>query len=668
MQILTEMRTKPRMKTGILMLIVIMYVVLNAFAQEVPPFVYDVENTGTDCTKPPLPTIDELPVIEPLPDPFEWSDGSGRDTTFASWEHRRNEIKAELENYEIGPKPDRPDTINASYANDTLTVNITVNGETLTMTSAITLPEGAGPFPAMIIITPILPNDSIISRGLATIPYDFSQVMAWQQVRGSEPINRLYPDLTYMGAYSAWSWGVSRLIDGLELVSGDLPIDLEHLAITGCSFAGKMSLFAGAFDERIALTIAQESGGGGAAAWRVSETLEGVETLGNTSHVWFMESMFQFAGKNVSKLPEDHHELMAMVAPRALFVLGNPSYVWLADESGYVSCVAAKRVWENFGIPDRMGYSIVGDHDHCMLPEVERPEVLAFVDKFLLGDTLANTDITTNPYDYVIPEYWTAWWGTGVPEFPNLDRGNSDEVWFEAECATVGAAWNVRLDTLASNGAYVWPKPGLNSTSEAPTDTGALITFPFTVHTDTTFYLFGRVNCPTINTDTYWLKLDDGNFSRIYGFRSDGWNWKELTNFNLTAGEHTVTFAYRTEGIKLDKICISSFRYPPGEKGEPAEFVCIPDTTTRFYSGIDVRDASGTYNLGQNYPNPLNKITTIAFEIPRSTYISLKVYSVLGEEITELAGKEYSAGRHTVKFDARTDNFSASRKMIIQNE
>ena len=131
--------------------------------------------------------------------------------------------------------------------------------------------------------------------------------MAHTQTRGREPINTLYPDLTYMGAYSAWSWGISRLIDGLELVSADLPIDLHHLGLTGCSFAGKMALFGGAFDERIALTIAQEPGGGGAAAWRVSETLGNVEKLGSTNSAWFMTSMFLFASSNVSKLPEDHH-------------------------------------------------------------------------------------------------------------------------------------------------------------------------------------------------------------------------------------------------------------------------------------------------------------------------------------------------------------------------
>ena len=166
------------------------------------------------------------------------------------------------------------------------------------------------------------------------------------------------------------------------------------LAISGCSFAGKMALFAGAFDERIALTIAQEPGGGGVNAWRVSETLENVETLGRTNYAWFLESMRQFAGKNVNRLPIDHHELAALIAPRALLVLGNTDYEWLAEESNYVSCQAARMVWKAFGIEDRMGFSIQGGHMHCMLPKSQYPEVEAFIDKFLLGKTYVDTFVT----------------------------------------------------------------------------------------------------------------------------------------------------------------------------------------------------------------------------------------------------------------------------------
>ena len=374
------------------------------------PLVYNKENTVAPTTVH-LPSFEELPVIETLPDPFEWSDGSGRSTQFEDWSRRRMEIGAEIQHYEIGEKPARPDSISAEFINDTITVWINVNGEQLILKSQVILPDGEGPFPAVIGIgmgSGSLPEDLFSSRNIAQITFNFSQVMAWQQTRGEEPINRLYPHLVHMGAYSAWSWGVSRLIDGLELVSDKLPVDLQRLAITGCSFAGKMALFAAAFDERIALTIAQESGGGGAAAWRVSETLGEVETLGRTSHVWFMEQMFQFSD-DVSRLPFDHHELMAMVAPRALLVLGNPDYEWLADESGFISSKAAKRVWETFGIEDRFGFSIVADHGHCMLPDVQRPEVEAFIDKFLLGDDTSNTNVEIHPYSTEKVASWMDW-------------------------------------------------------------------------------------------------------------------------------------------------------------------------------------------------------------------------------------------------------------------
>jgi hypothetical protein len=387
-------------------------------AQDIP-FVYEMENTGKSVKMEIFPSFEDLSVIEPLTDPFAWSDGSGRSTDFKDWKRRRAEIGAEIQHYEIGPKPDRPDSITALFKNDTLTVNIVENGEVLVLKSHIILPKGIGPFPAIIGIgqgSGSLPSDIFSERNIAQIAFDFSDVMAWQQKRGSEPINRLYPDLTFIGAYSAWSWGVSRLIDGLELVADELPIDLSKLGITGCSFAGKMALYAAAFDERIALTIAQESGGGGAAAWRVSETLGEVETLGRTSHVWFMEDLFKFSN-DVPKLPFDHHELMAMIAPRALLCLGNPDFEWLADESGYVSCQAAKRVWETFGIADRFGFSIVGEHGHCQLPLIQRPEVEAFVEKFLLGNNNVDTNVSIHPFEGTNYLRWTKWWGTDNPIF-----------------------------------------------------------------------------------------------------------------------------------------------------------------------------------------------------------------------------------------------------------
>lgn len=86
------------------------------------------------------------------------------------------------------------------------------------------------------------------------------------------------------------------------------------------------------------------------------------------------------------------------------------------------------------------------------------------------------------------------------------------------------------------------------------------------------------------------------------------------------------------------------------------------------------------FQLGQNYPNPFNGKTNISFEIPNNAFVSLKVYNLLGAEISELAGKEYTSGKHTLEFNAENQaggiyfykimagNFSDCRKMILQGE
>lgn len=397
-------------KFGLLVFLLITYSGIDSFGQKIP-LVYKVENTGAKCATPALPSLTELPSINTLPDPFKWANGNGRVTSIKDWTCRRAEISAEIQHYEIGTKPVPPRNLKASFSDKgVLTVTIVANNDTLRLTSKITLPQGNGPFPAMIGVgggSGSLPSDIFTSRGIATIQFNFGEVMAWKPVRGKEPFNRLYPDST-VGSFVAWAWGISRIIDGLEKVP-EVKIDLMHIAVTGCSFAGKIALFAGAFDERIALTIAQESGGGGAAAWRVTDALPGKrETLRNAQGVpWYSQGLRQFDNE-VNKLPYDHHELMALVAPRALLVLGNPDYEWLADESGYVSCMAAKEVWKTFGVADRFGFSIVAGHGHCQLPDSQRPEVIAFVEKFLLGNKTANTNISISPYNSDLSR-WISW-------------------------------------------------------------------------------------------------------------------------------------------------------------------------------------------------------------------------------------------------------------------
>jgi fibronectin type 3 domain-containing protein len=401
---------------------------------DTPALVYSVEFTGTNYPPPPLPLLLNLPIIQPLPDPFAWANdplntNGTRSTSFYDWAHHRAEIKAQLENYEIGTKPPvDPTNIFAGYSASTatagtLTVRITnlVSGvpKTLTLTCAVALPAGSGPFPAIIGMNS--PNGSVNSSlltSVARITFSHNQVTTYGSPQNSNPFYQLYPDqnTSNAGQYAAWAWGVSRIIDGLQKVQGTLPIDLAHIGVTGCSYAGKMALISGAFDERIALTIAQESGGGGANSWRYNhaEPSGTVECIDNTDYNWFKDSMQSFAGNNVSRLPEDHHMLCAMIAPRALFASGNPDYTWLGNPSCYVSCRAVERIYNNFGIADRFGFNIIGGHAHCSTSAGIDTEMGAFINKFLLGQTNVNTLIRDYPAGYSSINYnsWSAWWGS----------------------------------------------------------------------------------------------------------------------------------------------------------------------------------------------------------------------------------------------------------------
>src|SRR4030095_7391357 len=139
---------------------------------------------------------------DPLTDPFMWSDGSGRSTNFSDWKKRRNEIKKEIENYEIGLNADRPQDITATYTPTsatagTLRVFVTVNGQTLTLTSAVSLPAVPGPWPAIIGMNSAsgsVPASVFTSRNIARITFSHNNVTTYGNPQITNPYYRLYPD------------------------------------------------------------------------------------------------------------------------------------------------------------------------------------------------------------------------------------------------------------------------------------------------------------------------------------------------------------------------------------------------------------------------------------------------------------------------------------------
>lgn len=360
-----------------------------ALAQQVNS---DVENQGLACNVSAKNLLS--PTDSKLPDPFLKHSGT-RIADQSEWACKRNEVIANLAKYEIGPKPSpETSTVTATYSGNKLTVTVKTSSGSIDLTSNV---SGSG----SCVSIGMNGNASNIS-GCKSFAFAHDQVVryATNDTRNqSDPFYKVYPDLWgKVSNYAAWSWGISRLIDGIVLLKDQLGIDPTKIGIQGCSYAGKMALFGGALDERVTLTIVQESGGGGVNAWRLSKaftarTGENIEKIDNTNYSWFLPSMRSL---NPDALPHDHHQLLALIAPRAVIVLGNPEQIWLGDESGFISTIAARKVWDAFGVVDRIGYDFAGGHSHCAASSTQNTNVTKFVNKFLKGGN-DDTKISANP-------------------------------------------------------------------------------------------------------------------------------------------------------------------------------------------------------------------------------------------------------------------------------
>ena len=376
------------------------------------------EDAAPGCVSTPLPAYSDLPVTAAFPDPFLKSDGTAL-TRQSEWPCRRAEVSRQVQAYELGEKPAAvAGSVSSSRDGTSLTVTVKEAGRSISFVANVQLPStGKPPYPALIGIgRSWLDNAELLQRGVALInfPNDDLAQQANGSSRNAGKFFTLHPHSEGSGALVAWAWGVSRLIDAIEL--GGLPdVNPGRLGVTGCSRNGKGALAAGALDERIALTIVQESGSGGAAAWRVSDAQrvagQNVQTLSEivNENVWFRTSFSQF-GASATRLPFDHHQVLGLVAPRGLLVIENTSMEWLGNQSAYTDALAAREIWAALGVADRMGISQVGGHDHCALPASEAGEVNAFVDRFLKDQPGVDTNIVHTDGGFPVERSrWMPW-------------------------------------------------------------------------------------------------------------------------------------------------------------------------------------------------------------------------------------------------------------------
>ena len=280
------------------------------------------------------------------------------------WRARRRELIDLLSREEYGYTPAAPEKVTGeileradAFANKAVQQTVSVSFETpkglFSFPFTLIAPKAVQKAPVFVVIAfrpevpdQYLPAEEIIDHGFAVATFFYKDVSDDSGV--FDKLAELYPrdEKTGWGKIGMWAFAASRVLDYLETRED---IDAARACVAGHSRLGKTALWCGAQDERFSMVVSNDSGCSGAAVSRdkVGETVGRIATV---FPYWFCGN-FQAWKEREHEMPFDQHMLLALVAPRRLYVCSAEEDTWADPESEFLGCFAASEAWTALRVP-----------------------------------------------------------------------------------------------------------------------------------------------------------------------------------------------------------------------------------------------------------------------------------------------------------------------------
>ena len=265
------------------------------------------------------PDFDSMPSVPELPEPHL--------TTREAWLRERQHIRGLFEQWFYGKMPPPPDNLRAVVTGTHDEGGVTVRdvrlefgpGHRATLRLQLMIPPGQGPFPVFLTNHPRTWPwvATAVRRGYIGCIY-FAGDPIFGNSDDSDKFIDIYPEYDF-SCLARWAWAAMRAVDYLYTIP---EVDKAKIAISGHSRNGKQALLAAAFDERISAVIPSSGNTGEGNPWRYTSDMfvnESIEQITGAFPHWFHPRLRFFAGHE-DKLPVDQNLLMALVAPRGLFM------------------------------------------------------------------------------------------------------------------------------------------------------------------------------------------------------------------------------------------------------------------------------------------------------------------------------------------------------------